>query len=103
MVVVVGGPTKMIEAAKKAATAAAGAISVACPVSDAATTAAKNRPFALVMSQEVYEFDCDEFVALARDVKAELIAIPTRQATREELQKKLIPLIELAFSKSGRL
>ncbi len=101
MVVVVGGPTKMVEAAKKASAVAAGAIAVACPVNDAATIAAKNRPFALVVSQEVYEFDSDEFIALARDVKAQLITIPTRMATREELQRQLIPLIEKAFSKSG--
>lgn len=101
MVVVIGGPSKMVEAAKKAAAVAAGAIVVACSVNDAATTAAKNRPFALVVSQEVYEFDSSEFKALARDVKAELITIPTRAATKAELQRQLIPLVEKAFAKTG--
>jgi hypothetical protein len=101
MVVVVGGPGKLVDAAKKAAAVEAGAIVVACELNDAATTAAKNRPFALVVSQEVYDFDAAEFDALARDVNATAIVVPAREATKDELQRQLMPAIKEAFEHSG--
>jgi hypothetical protein len=99
MVVVVGGPNTLIEATKKAAAVAAGAIVVSCELKDAATVAAKNRPFAMVVSKAVYDFDTAEFDALARDVNSVVIMLDTKDATKEQLQKQLLREIEEAYKK----
>jgi hypothetical protein len=55
------------------------------------------RPFAIVLSEEIYAFDAAEFDALARDVQAALIAVPTDGKTQKALQEKLMPVIAEAF------
>ena len=44
-------------------------------VKSAATVVARWRPFAVLVSEEIFDFDPEEFRALARDVGAELITI----------------------------
>jgi hypothetical protein len=45
-------------------------------VRGAATAVAKWRPFAIVLAQELYDFDPEEFRALAKDVGAEVVMVP---------------------------
>jgi hypothetical protein len=46
-------------------------------VAGTATIVAKWRPFAVVLAEELYEFDPREFDALARDVGAEIVVVPS--------------------------
>src|SRR5687767_2763011 len=78
IVVVVGGPRELIDATRRAAGVAAAARIETAELSNAATVVATCRPFAIVMSQDVYGFDATEFEALARDVGATLIKIDTQ-------------------------
>jgi hypothetical protein len=45
-------------------------------VHGAATNVARWRPFVMILEEDVYDFDPTEFDALARDVGAEIIAVP---------------------------
>jgi hypothetical protein len=45
-------------------------------VHGAATNIARWRPFVMILEEDVYDFDPAEFDALARDVGAEIIAVP---------------------------
>jgi hypothetical protein len=47
----------------------------ACGFLEAATMAAERRPLAIVVVEDVYAFDPDEFDALARDVRASLVRV----------------------------
>lgn len=56
-----GGPTDLIAAVRQAAGVAAAARVETAELSNAATIVATQRPFALVMSEDVYSFDAAEF------------------------------------------
>jgi hypothetical protein len=96
-VVVIGGPDTLIEAARRAASLATSARVVTADIASAATQVARERPFAIVVSDEVYAFDSAEFDALARDVKSILIALPTDGVPMKRLQERLTPLVHDAF------
>jgi len=91
VVVVVGGPTDLVAAVRQAAGVVAAARVELADLSNAATVAATHRPFAIVMSEDVFAFDASEFEALARDVNAALIRIETGGATRTKLERMLMP------------
>jgi hypothetical protein len=91
VVVVVGGPADLVAAVRQAAGVAAAARVETAELANAATVAATHRPFAIVMSEDVYAFDSAEFEALARDVNAALIRIETDSATRAKLERLLMP------------
>ncbi|HEX7478399.1 MAG TPA: hypothetical protein VF331_11375 [Polyangiales bacterium] len=95
--VVIGGPDALIEAAKHVTETATNARVVATDLPSAATKVARARPFAIVLSEEIYAFDSAEFDALARDVRAELIALPTDGVPVKTLQQRLLPLVVEAF------
>ncbi len=101
VVVVVGGPTELIHAVRQAAGLAAAARIETAELSNAATVVATHRPFAIVMSEDVYAFDSDEFAALARDVNATLIRIDTSNATAAKLERTLMPQLGQAHRKRG--
>ena len=46
-----------------------------CEVSNAATTVAARQPLVIVLVEDVYAFDPEEFDALARDVRASLLRV----------------------------
>jgi hypothetical protein len=96
-VVVIGGPEELVEASRRAASLVTNATLVTSDVAGAATTVARARPFALVMSDELYGFDSREFDALARDVQARLIVLPTDGVSSRTLQQRLTPLMMDAF------
>ena len=96
-VVVIGGPDELVEATRRAASLVTNATLVQADVTSAATSVARARPFAVVMSDELYGFDSREFDALARDVQARLIVLPTDGATSRSLQQRLTPLVMDAF------
>lgn len=58
-------------------------------VKSVATDVAMWRPFAIVIEEELFAFDPNEFIALARDVAAEVITAP--DASRDELVTVLLP------------
>jgi hypothetical protein len=92
-VVVIGGPDALIDAARRVTTTATSARLVTTDIASAATHVARERPFAIIVSDEVYAFDSAEFDALARDVQASLIAIPTEGHPARLLQERLTPLV----------
>ena len=89
-VVVVGGPDELVAAVTSAAGLAAGARVVSADLASAATLVATHRPFAIVMSDDIYAFDSDEFEALARDVGALLLRVDPA-ADRLRLERTLMP------------
>ena len=91
VVVVVGGPADLVAAVRQAAGVAAAARVEIADLANAATVAATHRPFAIVMSEDMYSFDSAEFEALARDVNAVLIRVETDSATRAKLERVLMP------------
>jgi hypothetical protein len=90
-VVVVGGPAELVEATRQAAGIAAGAKVETAELSNAATVVASTRPFAIVMSEDVYAFDAAEFDALARDVNAALLKIEVGARDARALERTLMP------------
>lgn len=96
-VVVIGGPDTLYEATQRAASLATSANVLRAEVSAATTLVARERPFAIVVSDEIYGFDAGEFDALARDVQSALIALPTDGIPVRTLQERLTPLILDAF------
>jgi hypothetical protein len=96
-IVVVGGPEPLVEAVKHVTLTTTNARVLHTDLASAATKVARTRPFGIVISEEVYAFDAAEFDALARDVKAELIALPTDGVSQKTLQDRLMPLIAEAF------
>jgi hypothetical protein len=96
-VVVIGGPDALIEAVQRVTSMATNARVVTTDIASAATHVARERPFAIVVSDEVYAFDSAEFDALARDVRAALIVLPTDSVPLRTLQERLTPLVLDAF------
>jgi len=96
-IVVVGGPEALISATRQIVSIIGNVMVVTADVKAAATQVARLRPTAIVMSEEVYAFDAAEFDALARDVQATLISLPTDGVPSRLLQQRLTPLISDAF------
>jgi len=101
-VVVIGGPPELIEAARRVAALVTNAGVITAEVATAATRVAHARPFAIVISDELYGFDAAEFDALARDVQASLIALPSDGASVRTLQQRLTPLVMDAYREHFR-
>lgn len=75
--VLVGAHGRLVTATTLATTSASGGTLIRAVVSDAATVCAENRPYAIVIPQEVYDFGGSEFDALARDLSAGLVVVPS--------------------------
>jgi len=100
VVLVAGGPDELVAAAKLVAGLESPVIQVeACGAVSASSMAATLRPFALVVSQDIFGFDPDEFTALARDVQAELIVLKLSAAAQGFLEQALRPSLRAAFRK----
>jgi hypothetical protein len=101
-VVVIGGPDALVEAARRSSSTVTAARVVVTDVQSAATRVAAARPFAVVISDELYGFDSDEFDALARDVQAIVITVRTDGIPARTLETQLNPLLLGAFRKHFR-
>lgn len=101
-VVVVGGPPALVEATQLVAQLLPRVSVQSCAVPQAATTVAKALPFAIVMSEDVYVFDPHEFDALARDVRAKLVQVPSDQSAVDPLARLLrTPLVSALRARLG--
>lgn len=102
-IVVVGGPDSLVEAVRRCAGGVSrGARVVRAQIQSAADHIARERPFAIVLSEELYAFDAEEFDALARDVRAIALALPTLDVPVEGLCERLMPLLRDAFREHFR-
>lgn len=101
-VVVVGGPRELVDAVRQAAEVAASAKVETAEIANAATVIATFRPFAIVMSEDVYAFDPVEFDSLARDVRATLFKIATAGMDTRKLERNLMPKLGRASRRSQR-
>lgn len=99
IVVVVGGPPALIEATRRAAGIVAAARVETAELGTAATLLATHRPFAVVISEDVFAFDAGEFRALARDVNASLILVDTGNPDQARLERTLMPQLGAALRK----
>jgi hypothetical protein len=102
VVVVVGGPRVLVDATRQAAGIAAAARVETAELATAATVVATHRPFAIVMSEDVYAFDSAEFDALARDVGATLLKITLDGADAAKLERTLMPKLGRAHRRKNR-
>ena len=93
MIVVIGGPERLVHATRRVAALHTDAGVSTASVGDAATKAAEHRPLALVVSTDVYALDPPEFQALARDVGAVVIAVDTDGLAPQKIADALTPLI----------
>ena len=97
-VLVVGGAGALLEAVERVASGESPAIAVeACELIDAANAMTAKRPFAVVMSQDVYGFDPGELAALVRDVQAELVVVKVSRVSTGFLEQALRPSLRHAF------
>jgi hypothetical protein len=76
-VVLVGGNGELAFTAQNAALSASGAHVVRAELASSATVCAEVRPYAIIVPNDVYDFGGAEFDALARDVDAGLLVVPS--------------------------
>jgi hypothetical protein len=67
-------------------------------LSNVTTAVARWRPIAIVVEQDIFEFDEREFEELARDVKAELVTVEARMS-KEAIAVTLLPTVRAALSR----
>jgi hypothetical protein len=75
----------------------AGRVEVA-DVKNIATRVAAERPFAIVLEEDVFAFDPREFEALGKDVGAEIVTVPA-EAAHDALLSRLLPALKGAFGR----
>jgi hypothetical protein len=95
-VVVVGVAPSVVAACRYAAAIGASALTEPCSVETLATTCATWRPIAIVVPQDVYDFDSAEFDALARDAGAQVVTLPPYQVPDAELRAWLVERLRVA-------
>lgn len=110
-VLVVGGPDALEATARRVAAAETfgsgsalslrgGAASIeveVCDVGSVRLVASRVRPFALVLSQEVYGFDPDRLTSLARELDAELVVLKVARVSPGFLEQALRPALRHAL------
>ena len=95
-VLVVGGTEELVAATTRVANGESPAIGIeVCGAANAPSLAARLRPFALVLNQEIFDFDPEEFTALARDVHADLVVVKISRPNF--LEHALRPSLRTAF------
>ena len=100
-VVVVAVPAHIIASCRYAAALGASALIEEATVADVATVCATWRPIAIVVPREIYDFDGSEFDALARDAGGEVVTLPTRELSEEELRRWLVDRLRIAAQRRG--
>jgi hypothetical protein len=98
VVLLVGGPEALAAAIERVVLAESDAIAIArCELPGASNAVAELRPFAIVVSHEMFEFDPHEFEALARDVGALLVRVKVEGVQRTFLEQAVRPSLRTAF------
>ncbi len=97
-VVVIAPSEALLEACRESLRYVVVATLEATGVKEAATNIARLRPFAIVIEEDVFDFDPAEFEALARDVGGEVVAVPGA-ADSETLLSLLLPRLKGAFAR----
>jgi uncharacterized protein len=96
-VLVVGGPDALLTSTRRFA-ASEGAIAVeSCDAGSVRVVAARVRPYALVLSQEVYGFDPDRLGSLASELQAELVVLKVLRVSSGFLEQALRPALRHAL------
>ena len=72
----------------------------AADMSNAATMAARHRPMVLVLTEDLFAFDPEEFEALARDVRGRLVRV-TDDITQIELNTRVSRALQEARTLRG--
>jgi hypothetical protein len=85
---VIGGSAELVQAVEEAAVSAQ-VLVAECAVSEATNTVASMRPLVMVMPDEVYSFDPESFEALARDVRSQVLTIPSEGLPLDQLRSRL--------------
>lgn len=101
-VLLVGAASELIPICRQSAALAAGAPLEVCDVASVTTRAATLRPFALLVPQEILEFDQAEFVALARTINATLIPLATERAGEPALRAELVGALRDAHKRHSK-
>jgi hypothetical protein len=70
-------------------------------IAEAATAVARWKPLALLIDQDLFAFDSQEFRDLARDVGADVIAVDAR-ADKEAIARAVLPQLEAALTRWRR-
>ena len=97
VVLVVGGTEDLIAAVSEAALSAQ-VLVAECTVENATDTAAQMRPLVMIIPEDVFSSDSNNFEALARDVRAEILVVD-EDAETSELQAELTKLMAKAEAK----
>jgi hypothetical protein len=98
VVLVIGGTEELIGAVSQAALSAQ-VLVAECTVDDATNTAAQMRPLVMILPEDVYQADANNFEALARDVRAEILRVDDRSADAAEIEAELSQLMARAEAK----
>jgi hypothetical protein len=88
IVLVVAG-TRSLTAVVEEASVAAQVLVTQCALADVTSVAAEIRPLVIVVSEEVFLFDQDSFVALAQDIHARLLTVRAEDRHVDRLEAML--------------
>ncbi len=97
VVLIVGGSEDLIGAVSEAALSAQ-VLVAECTVENATDTAAQMRPLVMIIPEDVYRVDAQNFDALARDVRAEVLSVH-EDVQADELEGQLGKLMSQAEAK----
>ena len=97
-ILVVGGPDVLEVTTRRVAAAETSGIEVeVCDAGSVRFVAPRVRPFALVLSQEVYGFDPDRLGELASELEAELVVLKVARVSAGFLEQALRPALRHAL------
>jgi hypothetical protein len=96
-VLVIGGPELLVASTRRVALSDGGIAVEVCDPGGAQQAAARLRPFALVLAQEVYGFDSDAIEAIARELQAELVVLKVMRVTPGFVEQALRPALRHAL------
>src|ERR1043165_1503108 len=91
-VLVVGAGAELIERCRRSAEIAKSFLETA-DMANAATMAARCRPMVIVLTEDLYAFDPDEFDALARDVRGKVVRVADENIPQLELDARILGAI----------
>jgi len=100
-VLLAGNDPNLASVCRQCAALAAGARLEVTDMGALTTRAAELRPFAIVVPEDLLDFDPEEFVALARTVNATLVPISIEAPRDREVRAELVARIRTAYEKRG--
>jgi hypothetical protein len=97
VVVVVGGSDALVQACHEVVRRGVPARVEPCDLANVTTVVARWKPYAIVVPDTLLEFDAQEFQALARDVRAQIVRAPEDGHVQYRLAELLLPHLKRAF------